>query len=191
MHDLQHALFCYAYCFLSAAICAELSYPLSAHDADTSSFGEYDAHHREFSQATVDLQAFPPMSEFDVITTRPLFFHSRRPPSTDTSYRLRGILLSGHRRVAILEGRSDGALARFYEGDLVGDWQILSIEAGSVTLTNAECSYTMTIAKVREELIRNHDSMNVYEIDPEDTYHDGQVEDEEMSQDLHSEPEPF
>jgi hypothetical protein len=161
--------------------CIRLIYPLSARGTYLSSVDKPIVLYQ--SSPENDTPNFPPISEFSSIITRPLFFPSRRPSSTETYHMLLGTLLTGYRKVAILERRSDGTLLRLYEGDPIGNSKIVSIDANSVTLINGGQLYTMMRARMREGMISGPDS-DAHEIDAQADHHGGPVEGQVVSEDI-------
>lgn len=100
----------------------------------------------------------PPLSDFDVITTRPLFTHARRPAPTrsmrpEDGYKMLGVLLLKQRNVALVERRSDGTLLHVSEGDILDVWRVVLIDATSVILRDASETYTMKLSEAWEEVL--------------------------------------
>jgi hypothetical protein len=162
--------------------CIRLIYPLSARGTYASNVDDLSAPYQRPPEE-IDAPNFPPISEFNSIITHPLFFSSRRPSSTETYHILLGTLLTGYRKVAILERRSDGTLLRLYEGDPIGNSKIVSIDANSVTLINKGQLYTIMRARMREGRISGPDS-DAHEIDAQADHHGGPVEGQEVSEDI-------
>lgn len=102
--------------------------------------------------ANARIPSFPSQSNFSIITTRSLFLPSRRlessrPPLRVDNYRLRGVLHSGRRTVALLEYTPDGSLIRASLNDFIGMWRVNVIGPESIQLQHNDAAFTVDIAE--------------------------------------------
>lgn len=88
----------------------------------------------------------PPLSSYAEIVERPLFNETRRPPPAPetpvvaaqinpTQFRLEGTALTAKQRVAVLRDTRTNQLHRLAEGDQLDGWQVSSVQAGTIALS--------------------------------------------------------
>ncbi len=100
-----------------------------------------------------------PLDSFVNITERPLFTATRRPaaavvsdgPATpqvlDTSIQLAGVILSGGRRVALIQLEGVPRPVSVEVGNTVGGWKVESIGAEAVVLRSGETTREITLSE--------------------------------------------
>lgn len=96
-----------------------------------------------------DAFSLPPVTAYSGIVERPLFNRTRRPapPKEDATaegatgevespFLLSGVMISGARRIALLQTRASPKTIRVEEGETVEGWKVQTIRPSLVTLVN-------------------------------------------------------
>ncbi len=68
----------------------------------------------------------------------PVVEHKTMPKRPPPAYDLVGILRDGDRAIALLRERGKGTSFRVQEGDMIGGWSVVKLEAASIVLERAD-----------------------------------------------------
>ena len=112
------------------------------------------------SQADSNVQAIkmPPITTYREISERPLFTEGRRPPppakaavnsvksvQIASQWKLTGVVLAGDDSVAHVQGVRDRKTQRLKKGMRLNGWELRSIDADKVLLTNGASTVTLDL----------------------------------------------